>query len=303
VEFNYDKTVMAAKTKRFMEAGTENIAEASFCIDGLYCAVDILHKNGEGYDIIEVKSTTKVKDIHIDDMAFQHYVLKRCGVDVQRVFLMHINNAYVRQGELDLQQLFTLEEFTDVVKEKYNEVEENIKSIRAYVDTETEPQRDIDLYCKKPYDCAFYKYCAKHVPEQSIFSIRDLWKTKKYQYYHQGIISFADIIKKQPKLNEKQWRQVNNAYYEKADDFVNIRSDITMTVTKVEGNTVYIKLENNSDDDFSYSESFSLQKEIDGSWYRMPDRLSNYVFNSILIRLPAHESVEQKCDITKFGEL
>ena len=218
VEFNYDKTVMAAKTKQFMEAGTENIAEASFCIDGLYCAVDILHKNGEGYDIIEVKSTTKVKDIHIDDMAFQHYVLKRCGVDVQRVFLMHINNAYVRQGKLDLKQLFTLEEFTDVVKEKYNEVEENIKSIRAYVDTETEPQRDIDLYCKKPYDCAFYKYCAKHVPEQSIFSIRDLWKTKKYQYYHQGIISFADIIKKQPKLNEKQWRQVNNAYYEKADE-------------------------------------------------------------------------------------
>ena len=93
VEFNYDKTVMAAKTKQFMEAGAENIAEASFCIDGLYCAVDLLHKNGEGYDIIEVKSTTKVKDIHIDDMAFQHYVLKRCGVDVKRVFLMHINNT------------------------------------------------------------------------------------------------------------------------------------------------------------------------------------------------------------------
>lgn len=104
-------------------------------------------------------------------------------------------------------------------------------------------------------------------------------------------------------LNAGIMKEYDMAYYEKADDFVNIRSDITMTVTKVEGNTVYIKLENNSDDDFSYSESFSLQKEIDGSWYRMPDRLSNYGFNSILIRLPAHESVEQKCDITKFGEL
>ena len=169
VAFDYDKTIMAAKTKQFMEAGTENIAEAAFLIDGLYCAVDILHKSGEGYDIVEVKSTTKVKDIHIDDMAFQHYVLKRCGVDVKRVFLMHINNTYVRQGELDLQQLFTLEEFTDVVKEKYGEVEENIKSIRAYVDTETEPERDIDLYCGDPYDCAFYKYCSKHVPEPSVF--------------------------------------------------------------------------------------------------------------------------------------
>ena len=226
VEFNYDKTIMAAKTKQFMEAGTENIAEAAFLIDGLYCAVDILHKNGEGYDIIEVKSTTKVKDIHIDDMAFQHYVLKRCGVDVQRVFLMHINNAYVRQGELDLKQLFTLEEFTDVVKEKYNEVEENIKSIRAYVDTETEPERDIDLYCGDPYDCAFYKYCSKHVPEPSVFSVRRLNAKKKYEYYHQGIITFEDIVKQQPKLSAKQWRQVDSAYYDKEDeaDLVAIKS-------------------------------------------------------------------------------
>ena len=226
VAFDYDKTIMAAKTKQFMEAGTENIAEAAFLIDGLYCAVDILHKSGEGYDIVEVKSTTKVKDIHIDDMAFQHYVLKRCGVDVKRVFLMHINNTYVRQGELDLQQLFTLEEFTDVVKEKYGEVEENIKSIRAYVDTETEPERDIDLYCGDPYDCAFYKYCSKHVPEPSVFSVRRLNAKKKYEYYHQGIITFEDIVKQQPKLSAKQWRQVDSAYYDKEDeaDLVAIKS-------------------------------------------------------------------------------
>ncbi len=226
VEFNYDKTIMAAKTKQFMEAGAENIAEAAFLIDGLYCAVDLLHKNGVGYDIIEVKSTTKVKDIHIDDMAFQYYVLKRCGVDVKRVFLMHINNTYVRQGELDLQQLFTLKEFTDVVKEKYVEVEENIKSIRAYVDTETEPERDIDLYCGDPYDCAFYKYCSKHVPEPSVFSVRKLKAKKKYEYYHQGIITFEDIVKQKPKLSANQWRQVDSAYYDKEDeaDIVAIKS-------------------------------------------------------------------------------
>lgn len=226
VEFNYDKTIMAEKTKQFMEAGAENIAEASFCIDGLYCAVDLLHKNGEGYDIIEVKSTTKVKDIHLDDMAFQHYVLKRCGVDVKRVFLMHINNTYVRQGELDLHQLFTLKEFTDVVKEKYDEVEKNIQSIRAYVDTETEPERDIDLYCGDPYDCAFYKYCSKHVPVPSVFSVRRLNAKKKYEYYHQGIITFEDIVKQKPKLSANQWRQVDSAYYDKEDeaDLVAIKS-------------------------------------------------------------------------------
>ena len=119
---------------------------------------------------------------------------------------------------MDLQQLFTLEEFTDVVKEKFDEVEEIIQSIRAYVDTETEPERDIGLYCGDPYPCAFYKYCSKHVPEPSVFSVRRLKAKKKYEYYHQGIITFEDIVKQQPKLSAVQWRQVETAYYNKEDE-------------------------------------------------------------------------------------
>ena len=154
VDFDYDKNVMTEKTRRFLEAGSENIAEAAFLIDGLYCAVDILHKNGKGYDIVEVKSSTSVTDIYIEDMAFQYYVLKRCGINVKRMFLMHLNNKYVRHGELDLKELFTLKEFTDEAKNKYSEVESNIKSIRDYVDTDCEPERDIDVYCENPYACA-----------------------------------------------------------------------------------------------------------------------------------------------------
>ncbi len=48
VKFDYDKNVMTEKTKQFMQTGSENIAEAAFLVDGLYCAVDILHKNGKG---------------------------------------------------------------------------------------------------------------------------------------------------------------------------------------------------------------------------------------------------------------
>lgn len=46
--------------------------------------------------------------------------------------------------------------------QKYNEVETNIHKIREYVNTNTEPERDIDLYCQDPYDCAYYGYCETH---------------------------------------------------------------------------------------------------------------------------------------------
>ena len=105
VEFDYDKDSMAEKTRQLMEAGSDNIAEAAFYVDGLYCAVDILHKDGDGYDIVEVKSSTHVADIYLEDMAFQHYVLFRCGVNVKKVKIMYLDNTYVRHGELMVEKL------------------------------------------------------------------------------------------------------------------------------------------------------------------------------------------------------
>ena len=94
VEFDYDKDSMAEKTRRLMETGSDNIAEAAFYVDGLYCAVDILHKDGDGYDIVEVKSSTHVADIYLEDMAFQYYVLSRCCVNVKKVKIMYLDNTY-----------------------------------------------------------------------------------------------------------------------------------------------------------------------------------------------------------------
>ena len=95
VELDNDKENMVRKTYEYMENGAENIAEPSFAIDGLYCAVDILHKNKDAWDIVEVKSSTHVSDIYVEDMLFQYYVLSECGVKVHGIFNMHINSDYV----------------------------------------------------------------------------------------------------------------------------------------------------------------------------------------------------------------
>ena len=53
-----DLNRMKELTKQYLSEGRENICEASFDYRGLYCAVDILRKNGDGYDIYEVKSSS-----------------------------------------------------------------------------------------------------------------------------------------------------------------------------------------------------------------------------------------------------
>ena len=129
VEYSTDKAKMVDQTRAFMDAGEENIAEASFIYDNLYCAVDILHKNGDGWDIVEVKSSTDVRDIYVEDVSYQNYVLKKCGINVKKVALLHVNNKYVRNGDLDIKQLFTYVDLTDEAEKRFDVIPDKIKEI------------------------------------------------------------------------------------------------------------------------------------------------------------------------------
>lgn len=216
----YDRNVlnMCEATKQYLSAGSANIAEASFTIDGLYCAVDILHKNGDGWDIVEVKSSTHVSPIYIDDMAFQYYVLTNCGINIKSIYNMHIDNTYIFHDKLDIDDLFTLEDYTEICKAKYYEVAKNINSIRQEAGQAVEPTIDIGPHCNSPYECAYKGYCWKHIPYPSIFDISRLTTDRKFDYYNQGIITYEDVKKYGVCLNPKQNRQVEATLYQKPDE-------------------------------------------------------------------------------------
>lgn len=220
VAFDFQKSKMVAQTADLMTEA-ENIAEASFLYDHLFCAVDILHRNGDGWDIVEVKSSTQVSDIYIEDMAFQFYVLEKCGIPVKRVYNLHIDNTYVRNGELELKKLFALEDYTDLVIRKFYEIQEQdrIGKIREYLKAEKEPVRDIDCYCENPYPCVYKNYCGRHLPEHSVFDLARMQTKKKYELYHAGIISYEDVLKHPDQINEKQKRQAESILYQQPDTY------------------------------------------------------------------------------------
>ena len=61
VGFDANKNEMVDRTKKLMETA-DNIAEASFCYESLFCSIDILHRNDDGWDLVEVKSSTEVSE-------------------------------------------------------------------------------------------------------------------------------------------------------------------------------------------------------------------------------------------------
>ena len=209
-----DYAAMVEETGHLMKCGTTCIAEASFLYDGLFCSVDMLRKTVSGYDIIEVKSTTEVKDEHLIDVGFQYYVLQKSGIPIDHVYVMYLNNQYSRRGELDLRGLFVLEDCTERAKVKQCTVEEDLRRIREALFSEEEPDIDMDICCEKPHDCVYFDYCKRFFPKPSVLDLKNLSNRKiKYELYHQGIISFEDIMKQRPDLKEKPMRQVETAYY------------------------------------------------------------------------------------------
>lgn len=189
-----DLSEMIATTQQLMQQEVPVIAEASFSYDGLFCSVDILKNLGnQQVALYEVKSSTGVKDIHHHDASFQSYILSQLGYHVVSCNIVHINNQYVRHGELDIHQLFTIVDITAQAQLLQQQIPGNIQRIRAYMEQQAEPSDDIGMHCFSPYDCGFFAHCTKHLPKPNVFDVSGLHKEKAIECYRKGMASFEAL--------------------------------------------------------------------------------------------------------------
>ena len=207
-----DLVQMIRNTKEEMTKGTPIICEASFDYNGLYCAVDILKKDGDGWAIYEVKSSTKdEKPIYHADVAYQKYVLEHCGVNVTGTYLVVLNNEYIFDGNLKLDELFKITDVSEEVANETGRIEYNLAIAEKILNNPEEPDIDLSPSCNDPYKCAFWNYCAKDVPSPSVFDLYRLAFKKKIEYYRKGLVAYEDLICEPKIKNEKQIRQME--YY------------------------------------------------------------------------------------------
>ena len=204
-----DLATMVEQTRQWMEEGVENIAEASFSFEynemSQYCAVDILRKTPDGWAIYEVKSTSFPEfngqpsklEKYAPDIAYQKWVLTQCGINVTGTYLVCLNSDYVRQGDLDIQQLFVVNDMKTMVDNEYLKVQPRVTQAMKVINSEQEPDLDLSECCMKPYGCAFWNYCKRQhgVSSPSVFDLYGVGFSfkKKLDSYHQGRITFEDL--------------------------------------------------------------------------------------------------------------
>ena len=189
-----DLEKMKALTRQYISEGRENICEASFDHQGLYCAVDILRKTQDEYEIYEVKSSASPEHyVYIVDTSFQKYVLEKCGLKIKNVYIVTIDPNYVYSGTLEINKFFQITNVTALVEEEMPAVEATLAEAERVMASKSEPALDLSGSCVAPYRCAFFGYCAGHLPEPSVFDLYRVPFGKKLAMYHSGIRSFEDV--------------------------------------------------------------------------------------------------------------
>jgi hypothetical protein len=161
----------AIRTTRELVANPEvpAIFEAVFEHQNVLVKVDILHRRRDGrWRPIEVKSTTDVRDHHIEDVGIQYRTLSRSGVDVAAACLAHVNRNYVRDGEIDPRRFFRIRNLTRRVERLQPKLTLQLRSQFTVLSMPQAPDIAPGRHCTDPVTCEFFERCNLPRPNDHI---------------------------------------------------------------------------------------------------------------------------------------
>ena len=172
---------------------------------------DIIEEKSDGLHLYEVKATNEIdKKTHYHDLTFQVNVLESLGKKVLSANLAHLNKDYVRKGDLDLQELFQIEDVTETVRQMQDEVREEMDLAFAYLNQKDEPKGPCDCLNKgRSAHCTTFSYSNPNVPEYSVHDLAriGLSKRKLTELVDSNIFDI-DSIPEDLKLSEIQENQI-----------------------------------------------------------------------------------------------
>jgi hypothetical protein len=197
------------RTKELVELKERiELFEAGFLFerkDGkIYARIDILKPASENsWDIIEVKSGTRVKDINLADIVFQKYVCEKAGLKINSCIIAHANNEYVFNNKLNIEKLVVLENVDNLIEEMYESVEGNLKRFFEIIQLPECPKVTKEDILTAEYNNVAIDEFYDSLPEENVFQLYRIFKKNALELYEKGIIQIKDIPENF-KLNDKQ---------------------------------------------------------------------------------------------------
>jgi predicted RecB family nuclease len=187
----YDERV--ALTLQALEDHAPVVYEAAFRAGGVFVAVDILKRDGRSFRLIEVKSTTSVKDHHIPDVAVQAHVLRQNGLDLASTEVMHLNRECTYP---DLSNLFVRSDVTEEARAIEGSVPRLIAEQTQMLQGPV-PDVPIGPHCTTPYECPFMARCWLTLPPHHVSTLYAM-RRRALELDEQGYRTIYDLPEDAP---------------------------------------------------------------------------------------------------------
>lgn len=205
------KGALKSTQEALAKNSSQPLFEAAFQHDGVLVRADVMLPGKQGYRMVEVKSSTGLKDYHLNDCAIQTWIVKQNGIPLTSVELAHIDTSFVYQGDDDYHGLFRHVPLDERLAPLLDQVPCWIEGARDTLSSKDEPAIEPGEQCVDPFECPFYAYCTRNMemPEEPEFPLGVLYRMqagKKEELRAQGHEDALTVPESE--LNETQrWIQ------------------------------------------------------------------------------------------------
>jgi hypothetical protein len=191
---HHNKAVIATK-EAMNDPAVPAIFEAAFLYDGVRIRVDILERLGNGtWNLIEVKSSTSIKEVYLADIGIQYYVINGAGFRIARAGIMHLNNRYVYDGiNLEPGDLFSFSDLTERVIQAQEQISDKLDDQKQMLKAGEAPEVVPSRFCNSPHHCEFWGHCIRKVPEFWIVNLSGITQDKLDDLMSMNIQDIRDI--------------------------------------------------------------------------------------------------------------
>jgi len=170
IDVNRDGFIQAFdRSRELLGVSSRPVFEAGFSANGGLAFADIMlpvrRAGKRAWRMVEVKSSTEVKDTHRDDAAFQAFIAKSAGVPLASISLAHIDSDWVYPGGGDYAGLLVEQDLTEDAFSREDEVKGWIADAQKIVGRRKAPDAQTGDQCTKPYVCGFISYCSSLEPQ------------------------------------------------------------------------------------------------------------------------------------------
>ncbi len=207
---NYDVAVRRTNTL-IADPAIPAIFEATLVYDGVLVRVDALERLPDGrWRLNEVKSSTRIKDEHLEDLALQTYVIAGNGLEMADAYLIFTNAKYTRDEEVNLNALFHRHDVTEDVIDLLPQVPERIAEMHKVLCLTQAPEVNPGRHCFQPYECEFWHRCTAKKPKDWVFHLPRISPSQLEELESLGVKSMRNVPDDFP-LKLRQRRVVDAA--------------------------------------------------------------------------------------------